>query len=146
MGHWGTVLLVWPRSGGRLKQGRVSCGAQGLIYSVLAVCRGRLFRHGDGGSRHAALLIGLHRLRPANSEHQWAETDWASWVTKSHSSSSFVCQKRVFLIPQANVVEEKVWDSVLKETWGREISSPTLLESILKSLKSPLLHWHRAEL
>lgn len=41
----------------------------------------------------AALLIGLHRLRPANSEHQWAETDWASWVTKSQSPSSLICQE-----------------------------------------------------
>lgn len=51
---------------------------------------------GNGGSRHTALLIGFHRLRPANSEHQWAETDWASWVTKSHSSPSLICQKKVY--------------------------------------------------
>lgn len=35
---------------------------------LLAACLGRL--HGDGCGRHTAPLIGLHRLRPANSEHQ----------------------------------------------------------------------------
>lgn len=42
IGHRGTVLLVWPRSGVRLKQGWVSPGARGPTYSVLAACRGRL--------------------------------------------------------------------------------------------------------
>lgn len=82
-GHGGAVLWAWPRSGGRLRQ--VFPGAAvGGAYEQ-AVWR---------GSRRTALLIGLHRLRPANSEHQWAETDWASWVTKSHRSSSLICQKK----------------------------------------------------
>lgn len=45
------------------------------IYSVSAACGGPAAQlgaenGGGDGSRRTALLIGLHRLRPANSEHQ----------------------------------------------------------------------------
>lgn len=39
-----------------------------FLVLLLAACLGGLC--GDGCSRHTAPLIGLHRLRPANSEHQ----------------------------------------------------------------------------
>lgn len=84
--HTGTVLYAQPRSAVRLRQ--VFPGAAvGCMYEQAVWC-------GIGGSRRTALLIGFHRLRPANSEHQWAETDWASWVTKSRSSPSLICQKK----------------------------------------------------
>lgn len=113
-GHRGAVLWVWPRSGGRLRQ--VFPGAAvGCVYEQ-AVWRG------DGGSRRTALLIGLHRLRPANSEHQWAETDWASWVTKSHSSSSLICQKKcISHSPGKCFFEEELWDFGLKRNGGRQM-------------------------
>lgn len=47
---------------GRLRQAFPGA-AVGYVYEQAVRC-------GDGGSRRTTLLIGLHRLRPANSEHQ----------------------------------------------------------------------------
>lgn len=104
----------------------------GADLQCVGCVQGQAARCGDGGSRRTALLIGLHRLRPANSEHQWAETDWASWVTKSHSSSSLICQKKVhFSFPRQMFLKRKFWDFGLKKNGGRQILCMTSLDSLL---------------
>lgn len=111
----------------------MSPGAQGMIYNVLAACRGRLRRAARGWWQQAHGTIDWAPQAETSQFRAPVSRDRLGLLSYKIAELFFshLPKKRVFLIPQANVFKEKVLDFRLKKEV--KYSCMTLVVSLLFS-------------